>query len=115
MKKTLPLSAAQAASAGHRSRPASRSAGAALPSSGTSTRVMSPGSRTVSCPDRTASTNRPSGEIRGLLKSASGAVSRVRRVPVRVSMTATSSRRSPQASYTDQPVTAYRPSGVSSK
>ena len=57
----------------------------------------------------------PSGEIRGRLKSAPGAASRVRRAPAWVSMTATSSRRPPQPSYTDQPVTACRPSGVSSK
>ncbi len=77
--------------------------------------MTSPGLAMVSCSDRMASTDWPSGEIRGLLKSASGAASRGRRVPVRVSMTTTSSRCSPQGSYTDQPVTTYRPSGVSSK
>ena len=59
-------------------------------------------------------TRLPSGETRGAVKSNPGADSRARRSPVPVSMTTTSLRSPPAPSSTDHPVTAARPSGVSS-
>ncbi len=61
-----------------------------------------------------ATTRLPSGETSGAVKSNPGADRRARRSPLPVSMTTTSLRSPPPPSSTDHPVTAARPSGVSS-
>jgi len=58
--------------------------------------------------------NRPSGEIRGLSKSHSGADSSTRRLPLATSIVTSSQCDSPAGSHCHHPVTTEAPSGVSS-